>query len=132
MVKKIKKNEEPGSFLYRIVLSDGTFYCHGSIALQLHHLVEQGVLERFSYIRIEKFVAIEVQKTVALILLDLVVLQNVKFPWGTPCRFTAPIDLQEGKRKSSDPLMAVRNHFFVRNTEDSKDYHDSTTCDSCN
>jgi len=132
LVKKIKKNEEPGSFFYRVVLSDGTFYCDGSIALQLHHLVEQGVLETYSYIQIEKFTAIEVQKSVVLILLDLVELQNVKFPWGTPCRFTAPIDLQEGKRKSSDPRMVVRNHFFVRNTEQSKDDNDSTTCDTCN
>ena len=131
-VSKIKRNVEPGSFLYRIVLSDGTFYCDGSIAIPLHHLVEEGVLETFSYIRIKKFVPIDVQATVALIVLELLVLQNVKFPWGTPCRFSAPIDLQKGKCKSSDPLMVVRNHFFVRHTEESKDDTDSVSCGTCN
>ena len=37
MVKKIKRDDD--GILYRLVLSDGTFYCDGALNSRLYHLV---------------------------------------------------------------------------------------------
>jgi hypothetical protein len=131
MVKKIKRHD--GGLLYRLVLSDGIFYCDGALNSQLYHLVEEGVLDNFCYVQVKQCNAVEVDKTVVLVIIDLVVLQNVGVRWGTPTRFSPAIDSQERKRKSSEPLVIVRNHFYIRNTEDdSNEDNDSPTCDGCN
>ena len=42
MVEKIKRDDD--GLLYRLVLSNGTFYCDGALNSKLYHLVEEGVL----------------------------------------------------------------------------------------
>ena len=67
MVKKIKRDDD--GLLYCLVLSYGTFYCDGVLNSRLYHLVEEGVLENFSYVQVEQCNAVEVQKLLYLLLL---------------------------------------------------------------
>ena len=111
-LKKVKKNHGHGSFLYRLLLSDGNLYCDASLASSLHHLVDDGSLETNCFVRIRNYSVVEIHNTVVVIVIDLDVVQKLQSPVRTPCRFNGVIDRKERKRKSSDLLQDIRNLFF--------------------
>ena len=58
-------------------------------------VVEEVVLETFSYVQLQQLNAVEIQKAVVLIVIDVAVLQNAGVHWGTPGRFSPVINSQE-------------------------------------
>ena len=97
----MKKNHGHGSFLYRLLLSDGNLYCDASLASSLHHLVDDGSLETNCFVRIRNYSVVEIHNTVVVIVIDLDVVQKLQSPVETPCRFNGVIDREERKRKPS-------------------------------
>ena len=87
MIKKITRNDNSGAVLYRLILSDGIFYCDGALGSSLNHLVEEGVLETYSNVQVEEFNVVVIEQKIVIIVKDLNVLQHSKIPFGTPSRF---------------------------------------------
>ena len=129
----MKKNHGHGSFLYRLLLSDGNLYCDASLASSLHHLVDDGSLDANCFVRILNYSAVEVHNTVVVIVIDVDVLHKSQCPTGTPCRFNGFIDQGARKRKPSEMSQDVRNHFFLRNTNDNFiEDSEAVVCPDCN
>ena len=53
---------------------------------------------------------------VVVIVIDVLILHNPRFPWGVPSRFTGVVlDADERERKSQEPLSLVKDHFVTQN-----------------
>ena len=76
-LKKVKKNHGHGSFLYRLLLSDGYLFCDASLASSLHHLVDDGSLERNCCACMRNYSVVEVHNTAVVIVIDLDVVQKL-------------------------------------------------------
>ena len=131
-LKKLKKNNGHGSFLYRLFLSDGSLFCEASLASSLHHLVADGSLDTNCFVRILNYNVVEVHNKIVVIVINLDVLQKSQSPMGTPCRFDGVIERGERKRRPSEMSQDVRNHFFLRNTNDNfSEDSEAIVCPDC-
>ena len=94
--KKIPANQ-PGRNVWRLVLSDGMYYCEGCLASNLYHLIDGGLLKKYCFIKLLNRTSTLIGKTIVVVIYDLVVLSNHSGVLGRPARYTPSLELCEGK-----------------------------------
>jgi hypothetical protein len=117
IVQMKKTEKENGGIIYRVALSDGDSFLDGALAAKLREQVDCRHIETSVVVKLTEFSVTEMSDRVVVIVVDVVILHNPRFPWGTPSRFTGVVlDAEECQRKSQEPLSLVRDHFVLENS----------------
>ena len=86
IVQMKKTEKENGGIIYRVVLSDGDSFLDGALAAKLREQVDCRHIETNVVVKLTEFSVTEVRNRVFVIVVDVLILHNPRFPWGTPSR----------------------------------------------
>jgi len=84
--KKIPENQ-PAQVVWRLVFSDGRYFCESTIGKNLFPLVDRGLLShgglltKHSFIKLTKHNTATVGKTIVVVVQDLVIIENPGCFW---------------------------------------------------
>jgi hypothetical protein len=116
IVQMKKTEKEKGGIIYRVALSDGDSFVDGALVAKLRDLVDSRHIEMNVVVKLTQFSVTEVSNMVVVIVIDVLILHNPRFPWGVPSHFTGVVlDADERERKSQEPLSLVKDHFVTQN-----------------
>ena len=76
--KKVPENN-PSKVIWRLVLSDGYYFCEAALATSLYSVIDGGLLTKLSFIKLLKHNATTIGKPIVVVVQDLEVVVNSEY-----------------------------------------------------
>ena len=105
--------KKPQQVVWRLVLSDSSYFCEGALGSNLYSLIDGGLLSKYYFIKLMKYNATTIGKTIVVVVQDLEILDNPGGVWCSPTRFEPSLDEPERERQRNEPVSLVKNYFLT-------------------